>query len=205
MAVVENLQRLKKEALTGDLLVRLGDDLLSYQIKFLNEKEQFWSHAGMIVEQGGQKLVAHISPDEGETKGVQYVAIDSFLNPAKNLSCALYRYNLSPAERDSVSSIIEAFRTSEVSFDKMYNLDTEDKMYCSELISKTLRRASNNRIGFKTINVPQAMQTAVFNHFKKELSQKTVAERKIMTIDNLYRVPDCRQVIKFTLKYLPGQ
>lgn len=204
-AVKNNLDSLKKIAATGDLVVRLGDDLLSYQIKFLNETDQSYSHAGIVVEKDGQKLIAHITPDEGDKDGIQYSPVDSFLNRAKNLSAALYRYDFSPAERDSLAVAVDGYKRANVRFDKLYDLVTDTSMYCSEMISKAISGVTHGRISFRRVNVPVRMQAPLYRYFKQALSKKTIAERKIMTIDNLYRVPECRLVMQFPLKFLPGQ
>lgn len=203
--VRRNLDSLKNTAAAGDLVVRLGDDLLSYQIKFLNEKDQSYSHAGVVVERNGQKLIAHITPDEGDKDGIQYSPVDSFLHPAKNLSVALYRYDFSSAERDSLPVIIDGYKRTNVHFDKLYDLTTDNAMYCSEMICKAIHAVTHGRINFRQVNVPVRMQAALYRYFKQALSKKTIAERKIMTIDNLYRVPECRLVMQFPLKFLPGQ
>ncbi|HVF95778.1 MAG TPA: YiiX/YebB-like N1pC/P60 family cysteine hydrolase, partial [Flavisolibacter sp.] len=199
------LDSIKATAITGDLVVRLGDDLLSYQIKFLNEADQSYSHAGIVVERGSEKFIAHITPDDPQKDGVLYTPIDSFLNPAKNLSCAVYRYNLTPAERDSFALTIEEYKSAQTRFDRVYDLTTDSEMYCSEMISKGIRKATQQRIQFREVKVPVKMQAALYNHFKKQLSRKVIAERRIMTIDNLYRVPECRLLMQLPLKFLPGQ
>lgn len=203
--IAKNIDSLKRTATAGDLIVRLGDDMLSYQIKFLNEKDQSYSHAGMIVEKDNQKLVAHITPDDSTKDFIQYVPIDSFLNPVKNLEAALYRYNFSEAEKAQVNTKIAEYSNSAVHFDRSYDLATEDKLYCSEMISKVVSHATANRITFSHINAPLKMRPLLVKYFKGQHSEKTIATRQIMTIDNLYRVPECEKVMKIKLKHFPGQ
>jgi hypothetical protein len=167
----------------------------------MNETEKLYSHTGMIVESAGQKLVAHIAPEEGKTDTIQYIPIDSFINPAKHVSCALYRYNLSKDERANLSKAIEDFKASQVHFDHLYDLKTDDVMYCSEMITKALKKATNNRIICKETNIPTNMRKAVMIFFRKEKpTKKQVDERKVITIDNLYLMPECTLVTKFQLK-----
>jgi hypothetical protein len=196
---------IKQAARAGDLIVRLGDDILSYQIKLLNEKDQSFSHAGVIVENGGQLQVAHIAPDDGGKDVINYIPIDSFVNPVKNLNCALFRYNLNDAERQAATDAIEAYRQKNIHFDWQYDLATDDKMYCSELISKAYTKATQNKLQFKQTLVPKRMQPALANYFKDQASKEEIASRKIMTIDNLYNIPECKKVMQLTLKTFPGQ
>ncbi len=203
--VKNNIAHLKENATTGDLIVRMTDDLISEQIKFLNEKEKIYSHAGIVIIKDGQPFVCHIAPNDPKDDTIQIVPVDSFINPARNLKCALYRYNISNREKDSLNEILLKYKARDIRFDWLYDLRTNDKMYCAELIDKALREATGDRIHIKEANIPETMQPTVFAFFKNEhITKKMVMERKIITIDNLYMRKDCEKIMSFPLKYLPG-
>lgn len=200
-----NIAALKENAAAGDLIVRMTDDLISEHIKFLNEKEKIYSHAGIVIIKNDQPFVCNIAPNDPKNDTIQIVPVDSFINPAKNLKCALYRYNLSKAEKDFLSEILLKYKVNNIRFDWLYDLDTDNKMYCAELIDKALQKATGNRINIKKANIPAAMQPTVFAFFKKEhVTKKMVSLRKIITIDNLYLRKDCEKIMSFPLKYFPG-
>lgn len=192
----------KETAQNGDLITRLGNDILSYQIKLLNDSGKLYSHAGLIIERNGQKWVAHIAPAETDADTIQYSPIDSFINPAHNLTAALYRYKLSSEEKDSVRSLIEQYKVSGLRFDRSYDLETKDKMYCSEMIAEALQKASNNRITVQTIRVPEKMQKLVAAYLK-DIPESTIAQRPYIPIDRLYRNPHCSLVQQLSLKTTP--
>jgi hypothetical protein len=204
--VQEDLQRLKDSAQTGDLILRAGDDMLSQQIKYLNQNDQTYSHSGLIMVQKGQKMVCDIYPYRNDADTIEFQPIDSFANPSRNLSCALYRYNLSGPERDSLISIIEQYRSNNVRFDRLYDLSTDNRLYCSEMIAKAIEGATRHRIQIKPMNIPFRMRKLVEAYFKKEgATAGVIADRKYISLDNLYLIPECRLVLKFPLKYFPGQ
>jgi hypothetical protein len=206
IAVFNHLDTLKSEAMQGDLIVRLSDDLVSEQTKYINETDQSYSHAGLIIEKDGKKMVCHISPDPVHLDTIQFIPIDSFVNPSVNIYCALYRYNLSKGERDSLSLAIENFRNNNARFDRVYDLATDDKLYCSEMIYKSLKWATHGRIICKESLIPKRMLRLMTAYFKKEHATVPLLEkRKIMTIDNLYLMPNCSRLIKIELKRFPGQ
>ena len=199
------IDSLKQIALDGDLIVRLTDDLVSEQVKLINEKDKSYSHAGIIYKINDTLKVYNISPDSADKDEIKLQPLDSFINPEKNLSCALYRYVLSGIEIHSLKNTLDSFRSKNVTFDWQYNLATDNKMYCAELIDKSLAIATNNRVTIKQTYIPVNMRRLVYHFFKEEkVPDKVIDERKIITIDNLYLRPDCRLLMAFQLKQFPG-
>ncbi|MEP6582709.1 MAG: YiiX/YebB-like N1pC/P60 family cysteine hydrolase [Ginsengibacter sp.] len=202
--VSKNITALKEKAAAGDLIVRMSDDLISEQIKYLNEYEKIYSHAGIVIIKDNQPFVCNIAPNDSTNDTIQIVPVDSFINPAKNLKCALFRYDLSTAEKASLNTILLNYQAHNLRFDWLYDLDTDNRMYCAELIDKALQKATGNRIRIKQANIPVSMQATVFAFFKKEhVTKQMVTQRKIITIDNLYMRQDCKKIMSFSLKKLP--
>ena len=199
------IDSLKSIAKDGDLVVRLTDDLVSEQVKLINEKDKRYSHAGIIFKINDTLKVYNISPDSTDKDEIKIEPLDSFINPEKNISCALYRYVLSLKEIQSLKKTLDRFKSESVTFDWHYNLATDDKMYCAELIDKSLAIATNNRLKIKQTYIPVKMRRLVYHFFKKEkVADKVIDERKIITIDNLYLRPDCKLLMAFQLKQFPG-
>jgi hypothetical protein len=195
------IDSLKHAAAAGDLVVRLGDDMLSYSIRFLSQKDPAFSHAGIVVEREGRKLVCHIAPDEDGADTIRYDVLDSFINPAKNLMCALYRYNLSAAERETFVGKLSQVGNNKIHFDRVYDLATDDLLYCSEMIAKSLKSATNGRITIKESFLPKRMLPLMYSYFKKEnASKQVIAQRKYVSLDNLYLTPGCSQIMRFPLQ-----
>jgi hypothetical protein len=203
-ALQNSINQFKETAQNGDLITRLGNDILSYQIKLLNDSSKLYSHAGLVIERGGEKWVAHIAPAEAGADTIQFTPIDSFINPVHNLTAALYRYKLSEAEKDSVRSLVEGYKASDIRFDRYYDLATKDKMYCSEMISDVLQKASSNRIAMQSIPVPKHLLKLVVAYFKKEKNaEKIIAQRQYIPIDKLYKVQGCSIVMQLNLQTTP--
>lgn len=203
-ALQSGISTFKATAQNGDLITRLGNDILSYQIKLLNDSSKLYSHAGLVIERNGEKWVAHIAPAEVGADTIQFTLIDSFINPAHNLNASLYRYKLSATEKDSVRNLIEGYKASDLRFDRYYDLATKDKMYCSEMIADALQKATNNRITTQSIPVPKHMLKLVVAYFKKEKNaEKIIAQRQYIPIDKLYRNPECSLVMQLNLKTTP--
>ena len=72
------------------------------------------------------------------------------------------------------------------------------------MIAKSLKRATHNRIDFKEAVVPKKLLPFMYAYFKNEnLTKKEINERKYISIDNLYLIPQCSQVLKLPVKFFP--
>ena len=203
--IFDRIDTLKTLAEDGDLIVRFNDNLISYQIKNLNDSDRTFSHGGIVMTINGRKMVCNIDADEEGVDTVRYDPIDSFLNPKKNTICGLYRYNLSADEKTAFIKELNHYHEIKAHFDRVFDLQTDNAIYCSEMIYKSLKRATHGRLVIKTSLAPPKMQPLLHKYFEKKLSLRAIAKRKFITIDNLYLIPDCKQIMRFPLKYFPGQ
>ena len=204
--IQQHIDSLIKISEPGDLVLRLGDDFISDRIRYLSVTDHSYSHAGIIVMHGNKKMICNIYPDDfiPGADTVRYDIIDSFLNTRTNLKCALYRYDLSGSEKINFQEELNSYHKKKIHFDKKYDLKTDDKMYCSEMIYKALKKVTDNRIVIDQSFIPQNMQHLVSVFFKKyNFSESIFSERKIIAIDNLYNNPHCKLIIKFALKDIP--
>ena len=80
-----------------------------------------------------------------------------------------------------------------------FDLSTDDKMYCAEMIAKSVEQASSNRILIPKSLVNDELRK---KYLKMALQKKvipdakSVDQREYWSIDNLYLNSHCREVIK---------
>jgi hypothetical protein len=88
-----------------------------------------------------------------------------------------------------------------VKFDSAFNLGTDDKMYCSEMIKKGLARATNNRIAIATTKPTkeEAQFFATHLHMPFDYMNKL----HVIAIDNLFLNPHCRLIKRFDFNAKP--
>lgn len=201
-----NLQTLRQTAQNGDLLVRLTDDIISQHVTNLNEQDKSYSHCGLIVIRNNKKYVYHIGPNLPDADTIEQIPLDTFINPQHNIRCALFRYQVAPRVLNAVIEKIENDKLQGIRFDPVYDLATEKQLYCTEMIAKAFSKATNGSMQFRTINAPKRMQKLLLIFFKKQhLSKEVIANRKFISLDNLYLRPDCKELMRFDLKIFPGQ
>jgi hypothetical protein len=190
---IEEGEALLKE---GDLIVRNGQELSSQLIRNFNRTDKSYSHSGLIFFKGGYPFVYHIvAGDENPNLKIRIDSLKSFCNPRKNFGFGIYRYNIDSDETYRLKQLVESWINQGVSFDSTFNLKTDDKMYCSEMIQKGLAKATNNRIIIATVKPTKA--EAQFASTQLPLSVSYISQLNLVPIDNLYLNPACRLIRHF--------
>jgi len=185
----------------GDLVVRNNQDFASQLIREFNKTDKSYTHGGIVIVENGYPMVYHIvagseNPDEKLRKD----SLVSFCNPRKNFGFAIYRYQLAPAELSAFKQSILDWYTQGLKFDMDFDLQTDDKMYCSEMIYKGLKKATNNKImlGMTEPTMEEIKLYLQHTHSKRPVDK--LAKMKFITTDNLYLNPMCRLVKKYSFQ-----
>jgi Permuted papain-like amidase enzyme, YaeF/YiiX, C92 family len=169
----------KKYLQKGDMVVRMGGDYTSRNVVAYSAKDKRYSHCGFILEDGGQLYVYHIIPEErtGDDH-IHRELLDSFANPNNNVRFGIYRFNLDAAEITKLDTIVKKYVAQGVRFDRQFDLETDDMLYCAEMTLKSIERATNKRINFKTLE------------FTTGEKQKYI----YVPMDYLYLHPECKMI-----------
>ena len=127
----------------GDLIFRQGKSMESYAVYLVDPAKRF-SHAGIILFQEEIPYVVHVVPGGQDPRGdaVRLETARSFLSGDKASSFAIYRPQVNESDRHTVAVAALSYYRSGFLFDHDYDLGTEEKLYCTELIYKAFRDAS---------------------------------------------------------------
>ncbi|MCB0284640.1 MAG: hypothetical protein KDF60_18805 [Calditrichaeota bacterium] len=192
------LQQIKENVKEGDLLVRLNRDPSSQVIKNLNHHDKKYSHAGLVLFENGEPYIYQmLAGSENPDEKLARVELVKFCDARGNSAVGVFRYAFRPGELSKLKSLIHDWYQKGMLFDKEFDIKTDDKMYCSEMISKSIARATRNRIkpGTTILTLEEAKLLAAY--FKK--SEKLFRNKKGVMIDNLYQIKNCIPILE--LKY----
>jgi hypothetical protein len=180
----------------GDLVVRSGNDITSQLIKNFNKKDKNYSHGGIVFFNGDEPMVYHILAG-GENPDAKMVAdsLEKFCYPRQNNGFAIYRYTMDASEIDAFKSAVINWYNQGVRFDSTFNLKSDDKMYCSEMIKKGLAKATKNRIIIATSKPSKA--EVLLGATRLPLSVEYMSKLDLVPMDNLYMNPHSRLVQRF--------
>lgn len=140
----------------GDIIFRRGVSAESNAIR-MADGLFVYSHVGIIRTNGSNIEVIHASYDEeGQTRaGIISEPIAVFLKPTSASAAAACRLK-GENKQPSLLALHEAerFLKAETPFDKDFDLDTSDKLYCTELIWLAYKRAGIDLVDGKFDNLP---------------------------------------------------
>jgi len=182
----------------GDLVLRCGNDFISESLSDFSQNEKLYSHSGIAIMDNGtmyiySNMAGDINPDEIMRRDI----VDSFITPVHNIAVGIYRYDITPSELQNLKNIIHTHYNNKVQFDMNFDLATDDKMYCAEMIAKSVEQATAQRIVFSKSLITPALKE---KYLKKLLEKKVVPsakaadQRVYLALDNLYLNPHCREV-----------
>jgi hypothetical protein len=184
----------------GDLVLRCGNDFISESLSDFSQKEKLYSHSGFAMMDNGtmyiySNMAGDINPDEIMRRDI----VDSFTTPVHNIALGIYRYDLTNSELEKLKNIVHTHYMNRLQFDMNFDLSTDDKMYCAEMIAKSVEQATGKRIIFsKSLITPDLKDKYLKKLLDKKVipSAKVAEQREYLALDNLYMNSHCREVAK---------
>ncbi|CAN5627191.1 hypothetical protein BH11BAC3_BH11BAC3_34330 [soil metagenome] len=177
----------------GDLVTRSDDDFESLSLQNFSTKDRTYSHSGLAFLEGGSFYVYHsMAGTENPDGHFRREPFDSFVSPAKKTGFGIFRYQLSLNEIEALHTLYKKYYEEKTPFDKSFNLISDDSMYCSEIIYKSLKRVTNNRI---------ILPVSVLTNFKPKLPgllTKNIHIKRFeyIGLDDLYMNSFCKAVVQ---------
>jgi hypothetical protein len=115
----------------------------------LNQKEKKYSHAGILTIENRNVYVYHsIGGEENKSNKLRKDLLSTFCNPATVYSFGIYKPLLSLKERRAIDSIADNYFKSAMEFDTDFDLQNDDRMYCTEFVYKIFEKVHPNYFSF---------------------------------------------------------
>ncbi|HJS53827.1 MAG TPA: YiiX/YebB-like N1pC/P60 family cysteine hydrolase [Chitinophagaceae bacterium] len=207
----KTIRVIKDSLREGDLVLRCGNDFVSESFSDFSKTEKLYSHSGIaLMNEGVMVVYSNMAGDINPGEIIRRDEVDSFITPANNVAVGLYRYDITNEELERLKRIVLAYYDDKLQFDMNFDLSTDDKMYCAEMIAKAIEQATKQRIRFSKSTITPAMKE---KYLKKLLDKKVIPSAKVadqreyLALDNLYLHTNCREVKKilFGKPQLPTQ
>ena len=132
---------------SGDLIFRNGNDEVSRAARSMNRKDTSFSHCGFVYRENDSFFVYHaIGGVYNPRQKIKRELLDSFCNPKENDAIGIYRYGLTTKEEDKLDTIVKNYFNAGLKFDMYFNFLSDDVMYCSEFVFKSLNQSTNGSL-----------------------------------------------------------
>ena len=183
----------KRKIKDGDLVERSDDDLVSESLRAMSQTDKTFSHSGIaFVEDSNVYVYNNMAGAENKSEQMMREPFDSFVSPSRKDGFGIFRYQLTDAERVKLHDIIKDLYIKKLLFDKSFDLKTDDKQYCSEMIFKALKKATDGRVVIPTSKVQN------FKLRDPKYKGMILKEFEYVALDNLFINPFTSQVVKIS-------
>lgn len=160
----------------GDLIYRHGNGFFSEYFKNTSEREQIYSHGGIILRNNDSIYVIHSEASEFTgIGGVKKEPINTFLEYVS--TWGVYRLDTSETVRNEIVSVAKEYLDKNTPFDLEFNSEDDSKIYCTQLIAISVNRALDS-----TVIIPR----------------NVFARNRYYAIDDTYLMPKTHPIVKFT-------
>jgi len=150
---------------SGDLIFRRGTSIES-QIVLLTDQDCDYSHVGMIYKINKELFVIHTVPKENDSDPgyIKFESIEEFLSEGKASRVGIYRLTKNSLDKINIaSSYAYKCYVKKYCFDNNYDLVSDKKLYCTELIWKAYKLAGIDLLcnRLKNINIIVTRRTMI--------------------------------------------
>lgn len=122
------------------LILRLGNGYFSNIFRRVSSEEKRYSHSGILHRVDDRYKVYHIEANEFTGKGiVKDEPLESFIGHSREW--ALYAINAPDPMKAEIVRQARIFYERGIPFDLDFDLASDDKLYCSELVAKSINNA----------------------------------------------------------------
>ncbi len=174
LASFDSIKVYKKLVKSGDLILRTGIDFTSETMRLLSSKDKTYSHCGIASIENDSLFVYHaIGGEFNADQKLRRDPFELFCNPYENRGFGIFRYKLTAIQNEKLINVVQAYYKKGIKFDMQFDLATDDRMYCSEFVYKSVEQAINHQI---------------------ILPVTSLSHVKFIATDNLFLNPLCREI-----------
>lgn len=135
----------------GDIVLRTGRDLISTWFSQFNKTDKTFSHCGIAFYEKNSWVVYHsLGGEDNPDAKLRRESFEKFIHPKHNIGFGICHYNLSRDENDTLQKIVTSFYKNQIPFDMKFDLQSDDRLYCAEMIYKAFNKATHQNNFFKT-------------------------------------------------------
>lgn len=135
----------------GVIVLRKGNDITSEIFSLLNQTDKSFSHCGISFYEKGRWIVYHsIGGEYNPDEKMKRESFEKFVQPSDNTGFGICDLRLNAKQTLRLHTLIDSLYRRQVPFDMDFDLKTDDRLYCAEMVYKTIQSAVANDSFFTT-------------------------------------------------------
>ena len=146
----------------------------------MNMEDKRYSHCGLVQIENGYPFVYHsIGGEDNPDEIIRRDSANFWFSPINNLAFAIYRYNIHDSLKERYMESAQEYYKIKLMFDLDFNLKSDERLYCSEMVYKAIKNTMKDSIFINTVDNLQ---------------------RNYVGIDNLYMNPKAKLICQIRFK-----
>ena len=129
----------------GCVVLRRGNDIISEMFSKLNQTDCSFSHCGIAFQENGKWYVYHsIGGEDNPDQKMKRERYEYFILPSQNKGFGICKLNLKDAHIEKLHLILDSLYRKQIPFDMKFDLQSDDRLYCAEMVYKSIQNATQN-------------------------------------------------------------
>ncbi len=158
---------------TGYLITRMGRDITSQLLAGFNKNDTSFSHCGIVIIENDTPFVYHcIGGEFNPDQKMKREKLIDFGAPLDARRIGVFKPAINSSENERLVTIIKGWHNAGLPFDMEFSLDTDDKMYCTEMVAKAFEKATQTRCRIESRNIENfnfiPVENTYTTHWMKE-------------------------------------
>lgn len=137
----------------GCVVLRRGNDVISKLFTEFNKQDKSYSHCGVAVVDSGVWYVYHsIGGEDNPDAKLRKDTYENFVSIRDNFGFGICDFHFNETETSSLLQVVDSFFKKQIPFDMQFDLNSNDRLYCAEMVYKSIQIASKNDTFFNISN-----------------------------------------------------
>lgn len=134
---------------SGDIALRTGSDMTSIMLRRMNQRDDSYSHCGIVLVENGYPFVYHsIGGEDNPDCHLRRDSAAVFFEPGENERLGVARLDLDTGQLRQLAAVARRHFEAGIPFDMDFDLGSDDRFYCAEFVCKSVQEAIGNRWNF---------------------------------------------------------
>ncbi len=138
----------------GNVVLSMGIGAQSRLLAQMNKHNKSYSHCGLVVIEKGYPFVYHsIGGEDNPDARLRRDSAHHFFSQVRNSAIAIARYPFTTEQETALTETVKSYYSKRPKFDLDFDLATDDRLYCTEFVYKSITAATADSTYLPTTSV----------------------------------------------------